>query len=241
MSSVLIARFIAFVLYLSFMVVIGIRYMRKNKSSEDFFLGGRNVGPWMTALSAEASDMSGWLLMGLPGVAYLTGLKEAFWTAVGLEIGTYLNWLIVAKRLRRYTEQCGNAITIPEFLTNRFKDSSRVISIISVFFILIFFTVYTASGFVACGKLLNSVFGIPYIPAVIIGVAVILAYTTAGGFFAVCATDFVQGSLMFIALIITSCIMIGSLGGAGDALAKVGAFGQQFVNPFVDDGTGFGA
>ena len=241
MSLTVAARFCAFVLYLAFMVYIGVRYMKKNKSSEDFFLGGRSVGPWMTALSAEASDMSGWLLMGLPGVAYLTGLKEAFWTAVGLEIGTYLNWLVVAKRLRRYTEQCGNAITIPEFLTNRFKDSSRVISLISVIFILIFFTVYTASGFVACGKLLNSVFGIPYVPAGLLGVAVILAYTMAGGFLAVCATDFVQGSLMFIALIVTSVVMIATLGGMHAAFAKVASFGTQFINPFVDDGTGFGA
>ncbi|MBR7064479.1 MAG: sodium/proline symporter PutP [Treponema sp.] len=240
MSHVLISRLIAFILYLSFMIYIGLRYMKKNNSLEDFFLGGRNIGPWMTALSAEASDMSGWLLMGLPGVAYLTGLKEAFWTAVGLEIGTYLNWLIVAKRLRRYTEQCGNAITIPAFLTNRFKDTSKIISLISVFFILIFFTVYTASGFVACAKLLNSVFGIPYHAALIIGSIVILTYTIAGGFFAVCATDFIQGTLMFIALIITSLLMIGALGGSASAISKVSAFGSQFVNPFVDDGTGFG-
>ncbi|MFA6855850.1 MAG: sodium/proline symporter PutP [Treponema sp.] len=240
MSEALVARIVAFVLYLTFMIYIGLRYMKKNNSSEDFFLGGRKVGPWMTALSAEASDMSGWLLMGLPGVAYLTGLKEAFWTAVGLEIGTYLNWFLVAKRLRRYTESCGNAITIPEFLTNRFKDKSHTISFISVIFILIFFTIYTASGFVACGKLINSVFGVPYIFAVLIGMAVILAYTMAGGFLAVCATDFIQGTLMFVALIVTTVIMIIVLGGPAAANAKVASFGAQFLNPFVDDGTGFG-
>jgi sodium/proline symporter len=240
MSGALIARLIAFVLYLAFMIYIGLRYMKNNNSSEDFFLGGRKIGPWMTALSAEASDMSGWLLMGLPGVAYLTGLKEAFWTAVGLEIGTYLNWFLVAKRLRRYTESCGNSITIPEFLTNRFKDKSHTISFISVIFILIFFTIYTASGFVACGKLINSVFNIPYIPAVLIGMAVILAYTMAGGFLAVCATDFIQGTLMFIALIVTTAVMMAVLGGPAAANAKVASFGAQFLNPFVDDGTGFG-
>jgi sodium/proline symporter len=240
MSEALIARLAAFILYLAFMVYIGLRYMKHNKSSEDFFLGGRKIGPWTTALSAEASDMSGWLLMGLPGVAYLTGLKEAFWTAVGLEIGTYLNWFFVAKRLRRYTEECGNAITIPEFLTNRFKDKSHTISLISVIFILIFFTVYTASGFVACGQLLNTVFNIPYIPAMLIGMIVILAYTMAGGYLAVCATDFIQGTLMFFALIVTAAIMIISLGGPSDANMKVASFGAQFLNPFVDTGTGFG-
>lgn len=241
MSGALVARLVAFVLYLAFMIYIGLRYMKNNNSSEDFFLGGRKIGPWMTALSAEASDMSGWLLMGLPGVAYLTGLKEAFWTAVGLEIGTYLNWFLVAKRLRRYTESCGNSITIPEFLTNRFKDKSRTISLISVIFILIFFTIYTASGFVACGQLINSVFGVPYIPAVLIGMAVILAYTMAGGFLAVCATDFIQGTLMFIVLIVTTVVMMAALGGPAAANAKVASFGAQFLNPFVDDGTGFGA
>ena len=165
----------AFVCYLTVMVVIGLRYMKSNTSAAAFFLGSRKVGPWMTALSAEASDMSGWLLMGLPGVAYLPGMKEAFWTALGLIIGTYLNWLFVAKRLRKYSIHSNDSITIPEFFTNRFKDKSRLISLVSVIFILIFFTIYTASGFVACAKLFNSVFGIPYLPALLLGMAVILA------------------------------------------------------------------
>ena len=146
----LIAKIAAFALYLGFMVVIGLRYMKKNNSALDFFLGGRRTGPWMTALSAEASDMSGWLLMGLPGLAYLGGMKEAFWTAAGLVVGTYLNWLIVAKPLRKCTIAFGDSITIPEFLTNRFKDKSHVLAAISVIFIALFFTIYTASGFVAC-------------------------------------------------------------------------------------------
>ena len=241
MNSEIVLRFLAFVLYLTAMIYVGLRYMHKNNSSADFFLGGRNVGPWMTALSAEASDMSGWLLMGLPGVAYLTGLKEAFWTAVGLEVGTYLNWLVVAKPLRKYTIACGNSITIPEFLTNRFKDKSHVISFVSVIFILIFFTIYTASGFVACAKLVNSVFGVPYGISLFIGIAVILTYTLLGGFLAVCATDFIQGSLMFAALIITSIVMVVSLGGPAVAVQKVGQFGSQFLNPFVDGKAGFGA
>lgn len=240
MSSSLIFRAVAFVLYLAMMIFVGLRYMRRNNSSGDFFLGGRNAGPWFTALSAEASDMSGWLLMGLPGVAYLTGMKEAFWTAVGLELGTYLNWLFVAKPLRRYTQMCGNAITIPQFFTNRYKDKSKLISLISVVFILIFFTIYTASGFVACSKLLNTVFGLPYQTGLIVGTIVILTYTLLGGYLAVCATDFIQGTLMFIALIVTSIIMIATLGGLGNASAQVATHGAQFLNPFVDDGTGFG-
>ena len=152
MTSTMISHILAFVIYLGFMIMIGVMYAKKNNSSSDFFLGGRKVGPWMTALSAEASDMSGWLLMGLPGLAYLGGMKEAFWTALGLVIGTYLNWLIVAKPLRKCTIAFGDSITIPEFLTNRFKDKSKVLSTVSVIFIILFFTIYTASGFVACAK-----------------------------------------------------------------------------------------
>jgi sodium/proline symporter len=241
MSATMILQLIAFVMYLVMMILIGFKFMKNSNSSEDFYLGGRNLGPWTTALSAEASDMSGWLLMGLPGVAYLTGMKSAFWTAVGLELGTYLNWLLVAKPLRKYSIACGDSITIPEFFTNRFKDKTHIISLLSVIFILLFFTIYTASGFVSCGKLLSSVFGIPYIWAVVIGMAVILIYTVLGGYLAVCTTDFVQGTLMFLALIVTSIVMIAVLGGPADAAAKVNVFGAQFLNPFVDDGTGFGA
>lgn len=223
----LIAKIAAFVLYLGFMVVIGLRYMSKNNSALDFFLGGRKTGPWMTALSAEASDMSGWLLMGLPGLAYLGGMKEAFWTAAGLVIGTYLNWLIVAKPLRKCTIAFGDSITIPEFLTNRFKDKSHVLAAISVVFIALFFTIYTASGFVACAKLFNSVFGLPYYAGLTIGLVVILSYTILGGYLAVCATDFIQGTLMFIALIITTSMMIALLGGPAQAFEKVNNFAAR--------------
>lgn len=230
MSSDFIAKIIAFVLYLGFMVFLGLRYAKKNNSSSDFFLGGRKVGPWMTALSAEASDMSGWLLMGLPGLAYLGGMKEAAWTAIGLIAGTYLNWLIVAKPLRKCTVAFGDSITIPEFLTNRFKDKSRILSAISVILIVFFFTIYTASGFVACAKLFQSVFGLDYHTGLIIGMVVILAYTILGGYLAVCATDFIQGSLMFIALIITGIVMLVTLGGPAEAFAKVSEFGTRAIN-----------
>ena len=227
MDSVLIARIAAFVLYLGFMIYIGLRNMKKNATAGDFFLGGRQVGPWVTALSAEASDMSGWLLMGLPGLAYLGGMREAFWTAVGLAVGTYLSWLIVAKPLRKCTAAFGNAITIPEFLTNRFNDKRHLIAAIMVFFNLLFFTIYVASGFVACAKLFNSVFGLPYHVGLVIGLVVILAYTITGGYLAVCSTDFVQGALMFVALIITGVVMLVVLGGPGEAFARVSEFSQR--------------
>ncbi len=235
MNSGMISVIAAFVLYLSMMIIIGWRYMKHNASSGDFFLGGRKVGPWMTALSAEASDMSGWLLMGLPGLAYLGGMKEAFWTALGLIIGTYLNWLIVAKPLRKCTIVYGDSITIPEFLTNRFRDKSRLLSTISVVLIIIFFTIYTASGFVACAKLFNSVFGMDYTIGLVIGMIVILVYTILGGYLAVCATDFVQGSLMFAALIVAGIVMTVTLGGPAEAARKVSEFGVRAMNSEFGD------
>ncbi|GMO51616.1 MAG: sodium/proline symporter PutP [Termitinemataceae bacterium] len=227
-----IAVIAAFVIYLGGMIIIGLRKSKNTESSNDFFLGARSTGPWVTALSAEASDMSGWLLMGLPGVAYLGGMKEAFWTAIGLIVGTYLNWLFVAKRLRKYTIHSGDSITIPEFFTNRFKDKSRSLSLVSVIFILIFFTIYAASGFKACADLFHAVFSIPYVWALLLGIAVILAYTIMGGYLAVCSTDFVQGTLMFIALTITSILGIASLGGPSMAVAKIGS---NFLNPFYSN------
>ena len=180
---------IAMVLYMAIVVWIGVFYSRKTKTSEDYFLGGRGLGPWVTAMSAEASDMSSWLLMGLPGLAYATGFSQAGWTAIGLILGTYLNWKIVAKRLRHYTEVADNAITVPDFFSNRFKDDKKILSSISAVMILIFFTVYTASGFAACGKLFNSLFGVDYLTAMIISAIVIVAYTTLGGFLAASTSD----------------------------------------------------
>ena len=159
MESNLICILITIIVYLLVMVIVGIICSKKNNDVSDFYLGGRKLGPLVTAMSAEASDMSSWLLMGLPGVAYLSGASEAGWTAIGLAIGTYLNWLIVAKRLRVYSHECNNSITIPDFFSNRFRDKNKILMGISALVILIFFVPYTASGFAACGKLFNSLFG----------------------------------------------------------------------------------
>ncbi|WP_294428667.1 sodium/proline symporter PutP [uncultured Treponema sp.] len=233
MDSTMIAKLVAFVLYLGFMIYIGLRNANKNNSSSDFFLGGRKVGPWVTALSAEASDSSAWLLMGLPGLCYLGGVKETFWTALGLIVGTYLNWLFVAKPLRKCSVSFGDSITIPEFFTNRFKDKSHILSILSVVFIVFFFTIYTASGFVACAKLFNSVFGLPYHAGLAIGLVVILCYTITGGYTAVCTTDFVQGALIFVAFVFSATIAVISLGGPTEAMTQVQAFdARALANEF---------
>ena len=206
MTSQTIAMIIAFVLYLGLMVYVGLRNAKNNNSASDFFLGGRKVGPWVTALSAEASDSSAWLLMGLPGLCYLGGFKETFWTAIGLIVGTYLAWLLIAKPLRKCSITYKDSITIPEFLSNRFNDKTHILSIVSVFFIVVFFTIYTASGFVACAKLFNSVFGLSWNTGLLIGFVIILSYTILGGYRAVCTTDFIQGSLIFIAFVIASTL-----------------------------------
>lgn len=218
MTAQMIAKIAAFVIYLGIMIYVGLRNASKNNSSADFFLGGRKVGPWVTALSAEASDSSAWLLMGLPGLCYLGGVQESIWTAVGLIVGTYLSWLFVAKPLRKCSITFGDSITIPEFLSNRFKDKSHILSIISVIFIVLFFTIYTASGFVACAKLFNSVFGLNYHAGLAIGLVVILCYTITGGYTAVCTTDFLQGSLIFIAFIVSTLVVVFSIGGVGDSI-----------------------
>ncbi len=197
-----IVMLITIIAYLMVMVAVGVWSSRKTKNVGDFYLGGRKLGPVVTAMSAEASDMSGWLLMGLPGVAYLTGTAEATWTAVGLAIGTYINWLIVAKRLRNYSHICGNSITLPDFFTNRYRDKSKVIMAISAAIILIFFVPYTASGFAACGKLFASLFGIDYHIAMIASAIVIIAYTSIGGFLAASTTDLIQSIIMTIALLV---------------------------------------
>ena len=169
---------VAMVIYMTAVIVIGIVFAKTaNKSSENYFLGGRSLGPWVTAMSAEASDMSGWLLMGLPGVAYWCGLADAAWTAIGLAIGTYLNWLIVSKRLRRYSIRV-NAITLPEYFSNRFREKKKVILTLSALFILIFFTVYAASCFVTCGKLFSTLFGFNYISMMLVGAVFVLLYNS---------------------------------------------------------------
>ncbi|MBQ8575297.1 MAG: sodium/proline symporter PutP [Clostridia bacterium] len=192
---------IAMVIYMAVVIVIGLVFAKKaNKSSENYFLGGRSLGPWVTAMSAEASDMSGWLLMGLPGVAYWCGLADAAWTAIGLAIGTYINWLVVSKRLRRYSIRANNAITLPEFFSNRFREKNKIVLTIAALFILVFFTVYASSCFVTCGKLFSNLFGLDYVPMMILGAVFVLVYTIIGGFLAESASDFMQGIVMFLAL-----------------------------------------
>ena len=191
---------ISIVAYLALMVFIGVWFSKRNKNTDDFYLGGRQLGPLVTAMSAEASDMSSWLLMGIPGAAYLSGLASDFWTILGLGIGTYLNWLFVAKRIRRYSVISGNSITLPQFFSNRFGDNRRMLTAIAALVIIVFFIPYTASGFAACGKLFNSLFGVDYLTAMIVSALVIIAYTALGGFLAASTTDLIQSIVMTISI-----------------------------------------
>lgn len=222
----------AMIIYISAVVVIGLYYAKRaSQSSRNYLIGDRSLGPWITAMAAEASDMSGWLLMGLPGVAYWSGLGEAFWTALGLCIGTYLNWLLVAKRLRIYSHVAGDAITIPDFLSNRFKEDKKVIMTISALFILVFFSIYAASCFVAVGKLFSVLFEIKYIYAMIFGALFVVSYTFIGGFLAESASDFMQGIVMFFALTIVLVFGISAVGGISSMVGKAKAI-PGFFNLF---------
>ena len=200
------------VVYLLAMLAIGFVFSKNNSDSKDFYLGGRKMGPIVTAMSAEASDMSSWLLMGLPGLAYLTGVANPAWTAIGLGIGTWFNWLIVARRLRRYSANI-NAITVPEFYSKRYHDNSNVLNAIAALVIIVFFIPYTASGFAACGKLFNSLFGVDYMVAMLISAAVIVGFTIMGGFKAVSTTDLIQSIVMTIALVVVVTFGISKAGG----------------------------
>lgn len=212
MSSADICTLIAIVLYLVGMLLVGAYYSKKNKNSTDFYLGGRKLGPLVTAMSAEASDMSAYLLMGIPGLTLMCGLAEATWTAIGLSIGTYLNWLFVAKRLRKYSERI-DAVTIPEFFSKRFNDKKCMLSLIAAVVIIIFFVPYTASGFSACGKLFSSMFGMNYKTAMILSAIVIVGYCTLGGFLAASITDLIQSIVMTIALFVVLGLSEGIIGG----------------------------
>ncbi len=194
----------AIVIYLLVMLAIGFISSKDNSDSTDFYLGGRKMGPFVTAMSAEASDMSSWLLLGLPGLAYLSGICEPVWTAIGLGVGTYLNWLLVARRLRRYSSNIG-AFTVPQFFSKRFHDDKNVLSAIAALVIIVFFVPYTASGFAACGKLFNSLFGVDYTVAMTMSAIIIISYTMLGGFRAVSTTDFIQSCVMTVAL----CVVLG--------------------------------
>ena len=231
---------IAMVIYMAAVIVIGVLYAKRaNRSSEAYFLGGRSLGPWVTAMSAEASDMSGWLLMGLPGVAYWCGLADAAWTAIGLAVGTYLNWLIVSKRLRRYSVRANNAITLPEFFSNRFREKNKLIMFITAAFILIFFTVYAASCFVTCGKLFSTLFGTSYQLMLVVGAVFVLLYTILGGFLAESVSDFMQSIVMLVALsviVIIGTVQAGGLGEVVENAREIPGFFEFFglATPVVD-------
>lgn len=212
MDTNTIGVLITIFVYLGGMIAIGAVFSRKNKDVSDFYLGGRRLGPLVSAMSAEASDMSSWLLMGLPGVAYLCGLAEAGWTAIGLAAGTYLNWLFVARRLRIYSQKTGS-ITIPDFFSDRWHDQSNLLKGVAAVIILVFFVPYTASGFSACGKLFEALFGWDYHTAMLIAAAIIILYTSLGGFLAASFTDLIQSIVMTTALVIVVCFGISSAGG----------------------------
>ncbi len=205
---------ISIIAYLAFMVAVGLWYTKRNKSADDFYLGGRKLGPYATAMSAEASDMSSWLLMGLPGLAFFNGLADPFWTAVGLAVGTYFNWLLVAKPLRHYSAEI-RAITVPEFFSKRFGDKRRLLQGLAAIVIIVFFVPYTASGFAACGKLFSNLFNWDYTMCMIVSAVVIVGYTVLGGFMAASVTDLIQSIIMTIALAAVLIFGIFSAGGMG--------------------------
>jgi sodium/proline symporter len=209
--------------YMALVVIVGLVYSKRNKNSEEFFLGGRSLGPWVTAMSAEASDMSSWLLMGLPGLAYLTGYASAGWTAIGLAVGTWFNWKFVAVRLRNYSHLAGNSITIPDFFSNRFHDGKRILMTLSALIIFFFFIIYTSSGFAALGKLFNTLFGFDYTLMMIVGAIVVVVYTIVGGFLAESTTDFMQGTLMFFSLIVILIAGFLEAGGMANVASTVGS------------------
>lgn len=237
-QSSTVAILIAFIAYLIFMIGIGVWSMKKTNSTEDYFLGGRGLSGWVAALSAQASDMSGWLLMGLPGSIYALGTGQA-WIAIGLFLGTVCNWLLISKRLRSYTIIAGNAMTLPEYFEHRFHDRKKILLTISSVVIVIFFLVYTASALASGGKLFNTVFGIDYHIALAIGAGVILVYTFMGGFLAVCTTDFVQGMLMLVGLLAVPVLAYGFIdGGFAARITESGVAGgyDSYMSLFENGG-----
>ncbi|PMR71371.1 sodium/proline symporter PutP [Halomonas heilongjiangensis] len=226
-----------FALYLLVMLGIGVIAYKRTTNLSDYILGGRSLGPWTSAISAGASDMSGWLLLGLPGAAYVSGLS-AGWIAVGLLAGTWLNWLVVARRLRVYSFTASDSLTLPEFFANRFRDKSHVLRVVSAIFILMFFMFYTSSGLVAGGKLFETVFGFDYTMAVTIGTLAIISYTFFGGFLAVSWTDLIQGLMMAVALLIVPVIALTELGGFGGSGAQIVAENPDMLKWFTDASTG---
>ncbi len=217
-----------FLLYLAGMVGIGLLFYFRTRNLSDYILGGRRLGSWVTALSAQASDMSGWLLLGLPGYAYLAGI-EAFWIAIGLTLGTFANWQWIAPRLRAFTDKHPETLTLPGYFENRFGGMTRILRLVSAFFILIFFMIYTSSGFVAGAKLFSSVFGLSYSSALFISVFVIIVYVFLGGFLAVCWTDLIQGLIMFLAILVVPFLAINHLGGFTPTIQKLQSINGQLL------------
>ncbi|MDX1655889.1 MAG: sodium/proline symporter PutP [Candidatus Competibacteraceae bacterium] len=224
---------ITFIVYLIGMLAIGLVAYKMTSNLSDYVLGGRRLGPGVAALSAGASDMSGWLLLGLPGAVYAAGMNQ-IWIGVGLTIGAYLNWQFVARRLRIYTEVAKDSITVPDYLENRFHDHTKILRVVSALVILLFFTFYTSSGMVAGATLFEKSFGMSYSTALWVGGLVIVSYTFLGGFLAVCWTDFVQGLLMFLALIVVPMVVVSADGGWGETVAQVGAINPNYLDAFYD-------
>jgi sodium/proline symporter len=222
-------------LYMGICLGLGVLAWRRTRTLGDFILGGRSLGSWVTALSAQATDMSGWLLMGLPGLAYASGF-DSVWLLLGLAVGTWLNWRWVAAPLREATQRLGDALTLPDYLERRFEDPSRSLRSLSATFILVFFVFYTSSGFVAAGRLFEALFGLPYVEAMFWGTAVMLAYTFLGGFLAVSWSDVLQGSLMFVALVMVAALGLALAGGPGETLSRLEALDASLLDPFAADG-----
>lgn len=222
------------VLYMAICLTLGFLAWRRTRTLGDFILGGRTLGSWVTALSAQATDMSGWLLMGLPGLAYASGF-DSVWLLIGLVAGTWLNWQFIAAPLREATERYGNSLTLPDYFERRFEDHSRLLRGVSALLILVFFVFYTSSGFVASGRLFEALFGLPYVEAMFWGTLVMLAYTFLGGFLAVSWSDVLQGSLMFFALVIVAVLGISMAGGFESTFARLDALDPDLLDPFVAD------
>ncbi|OEH93388.1 sodium/proline symporter PutP [Bacillus solimangrovi] len=223
------ATIVTFIVYLIGMLLIGVISYRLTSNLSDYVLGGRSLGPGVAALSAGASDMSSWLLLGLPGAMYAAGMNQ-IWIGVGLSIGAYLNWQFVAKRLRSYTEVANDSITVPDYFENRFRDKSKLLRVISALVILVFFTFYTSSGLVGGALLFQESFGMTYNQALLIGAVVIISYTFLGGFLAVSWTDFIQGILMFLALVIVPIVALNKIGGWNETVNKVGSVDPAYLD-----------
>ena len=224
---------LAYALYFIVLFAIGLYHMKDTGDMQSYMLGGRKIGPWVSAMSAEASDMSGWMLMGLPGYAYVAGVS-AFWIAIGLALGTWLNWRFVAQRLRIYTKIANDSITLPDFFENRYNDKSKILRIVSAVFIFIFFLIYTASGFVAGGRLFTTVFDISYVSSLLITAGIVIFYTFTGGYLAVCRTDFFQGTLMFFAIIVVPVTGVMIAGGPTETIASLHALNPNYFNMLTD-------